>query len=122
MLKDSLYTLEKIDSLDAQINAQVKLNAQHPIFKGHFPDIPVLPGVAMMQMIKEILEFQEEQDLQISKSGNMKFLQMVNPERTELLNIQISIVERNDDFLKIKAQISDDEIICFKITAQLAFK
>jgi len=122
MLKDSLYTLEKIDFSDAQINAQVKLNAQNLIFMGHFPDIPVLPGVAMMQMIKEILEFQEERNLQISKAGNMKFLQMVNPEKTELLDIQISITERNDDSLKIKAQISDEATICFKMTAQLAFK
>jgi 3-hydroxyacyl-[acyl-carrier-protein] dehydratase len=122
MLKDSLYTLEKIDSLDAQINAQVKLNAQHPIFKGHFPDIPVLPGVAMMQMIKDILEFQEEQDLQISKAGNMKFLQMVNPEKTELLDIVINITERNEEYLKIKAQINAETTICFKMTAQLAFK
>ena len=119
MLKDKLYTIEDIQISDSGINAELKLNNEHAIFKGHFPDVPVLPGVAMMQMIKELVEVGEEQVLQISKAGNLKFLQMINPQKVDFLKVEISIIAKTTDIIKLKAQILNEQSICFKMTAQL---
>lgn len=35
---------------------QVMLNPQHAIYSGHFPQQPVVPGVCMLQIIKECIE------------------------------------------------------------------
>jgi len=119
MLKDNLYTIEDIQISDSGINAELKLNNEHAIFKGHFPDVPVLPGVAMMQMIKELVELGEEQVLQISKAGNLKFLQMINPLKVDLLKVEISIIAKTTDIIKLKAQILNEQSVCFKMTGQL---
>ncbi len=119
MLKDNLYTIQDIQISDLAINAEIELNNEHPIFKGHFPDVPVLPGVAMMQMVKELVEVGEERALQISKAGNLKFLQMINPNKVDFLKVEISIFDRTTEIIKLKAQILNEQNICFKMTAQL---
>ena len=75
MLKENLYTILSIVFNDQLLQVEVKLKADHPIFDGHFPDVPVLPGVIMMQMVKELMEEQEGKSLRIKKVVNMKFLQ-----------------------------------------------
>ena len=119
MLKNNLYKIEDIQITDLTINAEVKLNIEHSIFEGHFPDVPVLPGVAMMQMVKELVEEGEEQALQISKAGNLKFLQMINPNKVEFLKVEISIINRTTEIIKLKAQILSEQKICFKMSTQL---
>ena len=121
MLKGDLYTVKQFQYSNELLKADIVLNEKHTIFKGHFPDVPVLPGVIMMQMVKELLEEGEERPMQIAKSGNMKFLQMINPQKSPLLMFEIKIIEKTVDAIRIKAQMMDKETICFKITAQLSF-
>jgi len=120
MLLNHLYTILESEQIENKHLFEVELNAAHPIFDGHFPDVPVLPGVTMMQMLKELLEFSLKQPLQIQKMGNMKFLQMINPQEVALLRVEIEITEEDGDDLKIKAQIFDKEKVCFKALGQLA--
>jgi len=121
MLKGDLYNIKQFQYSNELLKAEIVLNEKHAIFKGHFPDIPVLPGVIMMQMVKELLGEVEGRPMQIAKSGNMKFLQMINPQKSPLLLFEIKIIEKTKDAIRIKAQMIDKEIICFKITAQLSF-
>ena len=46
---------------------QVMLNPQHAIYNGHFPQQPVVPGVCMLQIIKECIEkIQQDSLMQVS--------------------------------------------------------
>ena len=67
MLKDKLYHIKQMDYLESELRAEIALNENHSIFSGHFPDIPVLPGVTMMQMIKELLEEAEKSKMRLKK-------------------------------------------------------
>ena len=64
MLLNNFFELNNLIVSDDRTNAAAKatLNPKHPIFDGHFPESPVVPGVCMIQMIKEILSviLQEE--------------------------------------------------------------
>ena len=54
MLKD-FYTLNTLQQIAANTYlCTLTLNAEHPIFKGHFPNNPVTPGVCMMQIVKNL--------------------------------------------------------------------
>ena len=53
---------EHINETDRVV--QVMLNPQHPIYNGHFPQQPVVPGVCMLQMIKECIEKIQQAPLQ----------------------------------------------------------
>lgn len=117
MLKNQLYTIKSKEVLENRINAMIEIDPLHPIFKGHFPDVPVLPGAIMMQMAKEILEESEQKSLIIKKVGQIKFLQMLNPQKEKLVNWEMDIVSRNEGEYKIKARMFRDEITFLKMTA-----
>lgn len=51
----------------------VRLNAEHPIYKAHFPDMPVTSGACLVQIAEELTGRKTEQ------ITNLKFLQTVPP-------------------------------------------
>ena len=55
MLLNDFYTINKQTDQDGIITSSITLNLNHPIYKGHFPQQPVVPGVCMMQMMAELV-------------------------------------------------------------------
>lgn len=92
----------------------VKLNTEHEIYQGHFPENPVVPGVCMVQMIKELLEKIEGRDLFMEKSDNMKFLNIVNPVNHPEINIRIVKRPVVDDKITIDVEVGFEEVIFLK--------
>lgn len=89
-LLNDFYTINSIDVEDSKINATITLNASHPIFKGHFEQMPVVPGVCQTQIIKELLQKETNANLLLTKGDNIKFLGTIVP--TQHLKIQLEIV------------------------------
>ncbi len=56
MLLKDLYKIKSFTYADGKVNTEVIINKDHEIFTGHFPDNPVMPGVCMIQIIKELTE------------------------------------------------------------------
>lgn len=119
MLKDDLYYIKQIRKEEQEVIAQIQLNAEHDIFKGHFPDVPVLPGVTMMQMAKEIMETALKKELQIKRAGQLKFLQMINPHNIVELTYQIRY-NLSEEGIKINTVLKQDDQVFFKMTGLLA--
>ena len=119
MLKDSLYTITSFESHKDELAAEVQLNKDHEIFKGHFPDQPVLPGVCMMQIVKELTEQCTGKRLFLNDVAQCKFLSMIDPEKAPLLQIHIQIEELPEPVTGVRAQIKSGESVIFKMTARL---
>ncbi|MBS1934927.1 MAG: hydroxymyristoyl-ACP dehydratase, partial [Bacteroidetes bacterium] len=56
MLQGNFFTITSIAHENISVKAVLELNPAHDIFKGHFPETPVVPGVCMLQMLKEVME------------------------------------------------------------------
>lgn len=117
MLKDSLYIIKQTDKGNNSVDVMVELNAQHEIFKGHFPSQPVLPGACMLQMIKEILETLFDIKFQLSKADDIKFLQMIQPSDNTVLLFSIQYDFTENAALNITANILKGNVICYKMKA-----
>jgi len=103
------------------ITSTIELNADHPIFKGHFPDQPIVPGVCMMQMVKEILEKYSNKTLQLVKANDLKFLSFVDPGQN--LNILMKFkIKTEENLYRIDAQLLDNETVLFKFKGGFAEK
>jgi 3-hydroxyacyl-[acyl-carrier-protein] dehydratase len=89
LLLNNLYIIQSLSKTENQIQAEVQLVADHPIFKGHFPGQPVLPGVCMLEMIVEILGEYLNQPFRISGGPMIKFLRMIDPRKNPLINLEI---------------------------------
>lgn len=111
------YTLENYQKNDdANFLANIKLNENHEIFKGHFPGNPVTPGVCMMQIVKELTEEFTGKKLFLKSASNVKFMAIINPYETPNLQLQLTVSE-TDEEVKVKNTTSFGETIALKLSA-----
>ncbi len=89
MLLNNLYTIEHMSESEKIIQTHVLLQAGHPIFKGHFPEHPVLPGVCMLEMITEIAGSLLQQHFRISSAPMIKYLHMIDPNVDPEIQVEI---------------------------------
>lgn len=96
---------------------EIEINKDHPIFEGHFPDNPVMPGVCMMQIIKEITEDIVGAKLFMEKCSNVKFMAVINPRINSILNLEIKIFEEDSKVI-VKNTTNFEDTLALKLTAQ----
>ena len=86
----------------------VELNPAHNIYKGHFPEMPVAPGVTLIQIIQEQLAKKVNHPLTLKEGSNIKFLAMVKPLKENILTISYTLVQK-DSGLDVTANITGKE-------------
>ena len=105
MLKGNFYHITEEAKDAGQVNITFELNAAHPIFQGHFPDQPVVPGVCMMQIITETLEEGLQQKVLLQKASLMKFLNMIDPVKQPLIDLALTYKAEEDGGWKVNATL-----------------
>lgn len=116
MLLKDFYQIQIIDKIsDTKYVAQILLNEKHDVFKGHFPGNPVTPGVCMMQIIKELTQNITGFSLQLKSSSNVKFMALINPEKTPELKLELEITSLEDE-VKVKNATSFGETVALKLS------
>jgi 3-hydroxyacyl-[acyl-carrier-protein] dehydratase len=89
MLQPDFYSFIRIVSNgSSSLEASFLLNPKHAIFAGHFPGQPVVPGVCMLQIIKEGLEQALDVKLFFAKAASIKFLSMLVPIEGQEISLQ----------------------------------
>lgn len=122
MLIPDFYTVQKINVEGESIEAEVRLNPEHEVYDGHFPEQPVVPGVIQLQMVKEILESVLQEELFLDTVGTAKYLKMIIPKEDLRLHISIQYKQSDTGDFKINALISSDEMLFTKLKAGLRKK
>ncbi|MCW3467527.1 3-hydroxyacyl-ACP dehydratase [Chitinophaga nivalis] len=113
MLAGNFYTITTQTQDAGQVTTTIELNAAHPIFEGHFPEQPVVPGVCMMQIITELLRGALQQPVTLQKAGQMKFLNMIDPGKTPLVDVTISF-KTEEAGQKVNATLKRDDTTFMK--------
>ncbi len=118
MLLNKLYKLLSLEISEEQykITAHILLNWEHPVFEGHFPGNPILPGVCTVQIIRELIEKSVGKELMLSKAGNIKYLGFISPTATNEIQFVIVIKNPETGVLICSASVSAGE------TALCSFK
>lgn len=118
MLRNDLYSTGSVVKKNSAHWVSVKLNANHAIFNGHFPGQPVLPGVCMLEMVREILEEFLQQKLRISKGPLIKFLAMIIPDKTPSFTIEVNY-ETKESMILAGGKIFHEQVIFMKYNLEL---
>lgn len=113
-----LFKIASIDKTDNSAKAIILLDVSHPIFKGHFPGQPVVPGVCMMQMVEILLQRILNQPVSINKASTIKFLSVIDPSRNPEINLDLDYSIEQNNTIKITAKISKDEVVFFKFKGE----
>ena len=114
MLQGDFYTASDINVEGNAIKARLNLDVKHKIFEGHFPGHPVVPGVCMMQIVKEMLEIQLDRETRLEKASMMKFLNMINPQVNSAINIEVKQLAADDGKINVDAQLFVEGMVFFK--------
>ncbi len=115
MLLEDFYKINKETVSDDTQTTSITLNPHHEIFTGHFPGNPITPGVCMLQIIKELTERRVGCTLFMKKASNVKFMAIINPEKTpDVLIINTSKDLGNE--VKVKNTFTYGDTIALKVT------
>jgi len=113
MLPGDLFTFTPPKIEGDLIKANVMLDAFHPIFQGHFPGRPVLPGVCMLQMVKQVAEIYIGKKISLKSAQHLKFLSVVYPVEDLMIQMKLKMNVEGDNIL-IAAELLDNAVVFFK--------
>ena len=113
-LLNDFYTIKSIQLFeDNKLIAEVVLNKNHDIFKGHFEQMPLVPGVCQTQIIKELLQLHIIKDLVLRKGDNIKFLAMIIPTQVETVTVELNFKNELDNY-QVDAKLFSETTIFTK--------
>ena len=118
----SLYKIHNLNIHDNEIDADIRFDPSHEVFKGHFPGQPIVPGVALIQIVKDLAGRIAQNDLQLEKGSNIKFLNIIDPQKHPEVSAKCTFKLDDDMALIVNATIISEEIIFFKFKGTFSEK
>lgn len=115
MLAGDLYTVKDLKVEEGTVSATINWNAAHPVFAGHFPGQPVVPGVCMVQLVEEVLELALGKSLQLKEAANLKFLHVIDPMVHTVVGLSLSYKQDPAGTLSVSSGLQQDKISFFKM-------
>ncbi|MBS1765773.1 MAG: 3-hydroxyacyl-ACP dehydratase [Bacteroidetes bacterium] len=112
MLKDSFFFIQNHE----QGVYRIRLNVDHDIFKGHFPENPVTPGVVMIQMLTELMNIHCEKGVRLISVSSCKFSKTLNPFEFPFVNFILK-TSAADENVQVSAQVAEEDVLFCKIAA-----
>jgi 3-hydroxyacyl-[acyl-carrier-protein] dehydratase len=82
--------------------ATIRFSSADPLFRGHFDYQPIVPGVALMDAVVQIVSKVRGNVLRLKRASNVKFFQVVQPEQTFHLKFEWS---EQRGILKVQARL-----------------
>lgn len=109
---NDFYTYRDAHKENDSFTCKVTFNSAHDIFKGHFPGQPVVPGVCMMEMVKEFFQQALGKKVWLRNAGNVKFLQLITPDVQPYININW---KESESGYNVSASFKNDASDLFKL-------
>ena len=117
LLNDFFFILHQETSPDT-VMTKISINESHKIFEGHFPGMPVVPGVCMVQIILEIMKAVTKKPVRLTEADTIKFLAVMSPTKNKEIDVMINYYAEQKRFL-INASIFSGPVIFFKLKGAL---
>ena len=117
LLNDFFFILQQ-EITSNSIQAKITINQEHKILKGHFPGMPVVPGVCMVNLILEVMERSMVKPVHLSEAASIKFLAVMVPGEYKEFDLVIDYTTQQEK-ISVKASIFSGTTIFFKLNGTL---
>lgn len=113
-LENDFYTCTRFEGREDGFSLELRLNPEHAIFRGHFPEKAVVPGVCTLSIVREQLERFLGCRMRFASIKECKFTGAVLPDECcemavevtlEGDNLQAEAYSGGNKVLKLKASI-----------------
>lgn len=123
MLKGSLYTFNQVSQPErGRYIVNVTLNTEHEIFKGHFPQQPILPGVCLLEMLKDIITQETGESYFLTEGANIKYIKLVDPTVDTQLKFDITTKDAPNGLAVTASTFLESGEANFKFKGQFELK
>lgn len=115
-LQNNLYKIVNIDKEKGCFH--VALQPECLIYKAHFPEQPITPGVCIIQIATELFELLQGKPLSLVEVVNAKFLSVINPLEKPEVDYKFSkiIWNETDVTVKVFVLVSYGDLPCAKLS------
>jgi len=114
ILAGDFYTVVNMVAEEGRTSAVLTINPDHEIFRGHFPGQPVVPGVCMMQIVKELLETATSRVLRLHTGLDLKFLSVIDPGVNNTIHAHTDFTVLASGDINVTARIFYNDTTFFK--------
>lgn len=114
-LLNDFFTIKSSKTNDGDLVYNIYLNKDHYIYKSHFPDNPITPGVCILQIAQELLENHLNINMQLQKVQNIKYMSIISPISVPEISLSISY-SQSDVIVKAKGVIKNSNNIFTKFS------
>lgn len=114
-LAGTFYNTISFDINSKGFYATMELFPNHPVYKGHFPMQPVVPGVFTLAIVRECAAAVLGRDVEYAEIKECKFISALQPQDEMEITLDFSIsdgeglngiiMRNNDIVLKLKAKL-----------------
>jgi 3-hydroxyacyl-[acyl-carrier-protein] dehydratase len=70
-----------------------------------------LPGVCIVQILKEILMFQLDKELILNYAGSIKYLSFINPGVNSIINLDVELTDLKNDKIFCNAFLYFESVV-----------
>lgn len=114
----SLFVIDALPAPGPSGTAIARINAEHAILAGHFPDRPVVPGVCLIDLALRVCSALLGAEHRIARARALKFLIPVEPSTSGDLIVTANVVPIEGG-ARAEAQITANGAIAVKVSAEL---
>lgn len=115
-LLNSLFTVLSHTAAENRHDFRIKLDAEHFIYKAHFPGEPITPGVCIMQIALELMELAVEKPLAVKCVKNVKFLRIITPQEVTEVCYTLQKLTLEEQSVKCQVVVSAGDDVYAKLS------
>jgi 3-hydroxymyristoyl/3-hydroxydecanoyl-(acyl carrier protein) dehydratase len=107
-----------IDASNSAVRAEACVKTGSPWYSGHFPNEPILPGIAILAMVTDVIKHHESakgRNISMSSIRKVRFRQPVRPDEVLAVSVPLSM-EVDDLSYHFKVTVSE-KMVCTGIVA-----
>lgn len=115
-LENNLYKIKALN--EREWKADISLCRDSIIYRAHFPERPITPGVCIIQIASELLSHILGRKLTLVEVKNAKFLHVISPDEMDAVtySFQKTVVGVDDDMVKSTVTVTSGDNICAKLS------
>ena len=104
------YAIIHLTCTGLTFTSEITFDPSHPVFEGHFPGQPVVPGVVLVDASAAVVSLVTGKELIVKEASVIKFLHVIDPTVSRVIMIEGSIVEEEGNCCKASLRFYSDEV------------
>lgn len=115
ILKDNLYTIMSQSVAENDADFRIALDAEHFIYRAHFPNNPITPGVCLIQLVVELFGWVRGRNFSIKSLKKIKFTAPISPVTSPEVGVSLHFAESEGGW-QIKALVKEGDTVFAKMS------